>query len=148
MRDQRTAIDAVVNGTAVPALGSHLDCRAPSGAVVATVDLRVRLDLDDVAACLWAWQDHGFMSSEELADCDGAAVRDLVVETVVNRGLRDMADYRDELTATPSGLNPAMDVCRDVAGRLFGPATQPARPGRRPARVCRAGRPALAVVPS
>lgn len=118
MRDQRTAIDAVVNGTAVPAIGSHLDCAAPGGVVVATVELRVRLDLDDVAGCLWAWMNSGYMTSEELAADDGQAVRDLIVETVVNRGLREMSDARDELTRTPRGVNPVMDVCRDAAERL------------------------------
>lgn len=124
MRDERTAIDAVVNGWAVPAIGAHLDCRAPGGAVVATVDVRVRLDVDDVAACLWAWVQNGWYDGGLLAELagDGETARDLIVETVANLGLNAMTDYRDELTGTPRGFNRGMDACRDAARDLFAPA--------------------------
>lgn len=126
MRDQRTAIDAVVNGSAVPAIGAHLDCRAPGGAVVATVDVRVRLDVEDVAACLWAWVQNGWYG--ELAELagDGETVRDLIVETVANLGLSAMKDCRDELSRTPRGFDTGMDACRDAARRLFAPTGTPA----------------------
>jgi hypothetical protein len=52
-----------------------------------------------------------------------AWVREYVVETVANRGLVQMANHRDDLTATPRGVSVPMDACRDAAARLFAVAT-------------------------
>lgn len=125
MRVQGT-VAARVGGFAVPFRGALEDCAQVRGSAVTSVSVSVGLDFADLVAALYLWVVDGDAPRAELANDQYA--RELVVESVVNLGLDKVLGYRDEVTATPPGVNPALDFCRARVGDLFGSPAGSVRP--------------------
>jgi hypothetical protein len=111
-------VEATVNGAPAATRGSHGDCIGGRGTHVVTVAATVWLDFDDVVAALYLWVKAGATTWDELND--PAAARKLLVDSIVNDGLTEVADCRDrQVSDTPRGANWALDMCRDLVGRVF-----------------------------